>query len=94
MKHPTYLFYISFSLGHDVIDICSNVERQMFRVGFVSSPEYPNPYAGDMDCTCNITTARDQNLLVSFADFDLEWSENCEKDLVMVSDDGQIYNEV
>ena len=56
----------------------------MFRVGFVASPEYPNPYAANMDCTCNITTSRNQNLLVSFADFNLEWSENCKKDVVMV----------
>ena len=48
------------------------------------SPGYPDKYPASIECVCNITTEIDQRILLTFADFDLEWSENCESDILQV----------
>ena len=48
------------------------------------SPGYPDRYPGNVECNCNITTEIDQRILLTFADFDLEWSEGCESDILQV----------
>ena len=48
------------------------------------SPGYPDKYPASVECVCNITTETDQRILLTFADFDLEWSENCENDILQV----------
>ena len=65
-----------------MVDICQGVDISTFRMGFLKTPEYPLDYQPGMQCMCNITTDPDQKILMKFLDSNLEWSEDCDKDVV------------
>ena len=73
------------SLGNEVVDVCARMEKTSFRTAFIMSSGYPEAYGPSLECKCNITTDLDQRILLKFADYNLEWSENCENDVVQVS---------
>ena len=68
----------------DIVNICERSAKKTKRNAYLMSPGYPDRYPGSVECACNITTEIDQRILLTFADFDLEWSENCERDILQV----------
>ena len=70
--------------GKAVADICEHAEYKLHRNAYIQSPDYPDQYSGSQECVCNITTDVDQRILITFVDFDVEWSENCERDILQV----------
>ena len=49
------------------------------------SPNYPDYYPPDTDCLWHITVDRRRQAVLTFSDFDLEYSDDCLDDYVDVS---------
>ena len=64
--------------------MCTYTNKALYRKGFIASPNYPNNYSPNVQCQCNITTDENQKILLQFADYHLEWSQDCDKDIVQV----------
>ena len=69
----------------EIVNICDKMEHNAFRTAHIQSPGYPVEYGSSLECICNITTDPDQRILLKFADYSLEWSESCDKDVVQVT---------
>ena len=52
--------------------------------GILTSPNFPNPYPLNTDKTWNITVGTGRRIRLTFTDFDLEDSWECESDVVTV----------
>ena len=52
--------------------------------GSIHSPNYPQNYDHDSDCTWRITVDRHHSVRLTFADFDVEPHNNCSYDYVAV----------
>lgn len=54
--------------------------------GTFESPRYPLKYPNFMSCIWVITVPEGKRMKLNFQYFDVEWSENCDKDYVKVFD--------
>lgn len=70
--------------GIEIVNICTKDKYTAFRTAHIQSPGYPVEYGSNLECGCNITTDPDQRILLKFADYSLEWSEDCDKDVLQV----------
>ena len=52
--------------------------------GYMQSPNYPNPYPHNVNCTWTITAPADEVITVTFSDLRLENSRECIYDFVQV----------
>ena len=64
------------------MDICATSETTLFRSAHIVSPGYPNAYASDAHCSCDVTTEPSQKILLTMVDFAVEWSGECRKDVL------------
>uniref|UniRef100_A0A158R3Q9 Cubilin n=1 Tax=Syphacia muris TaxID=451379 RepID=A0A158R3Q9_9BILA len=62
-----------FSLGYQTLDSCNrNISIGKQSGGRITSPNYPNYYNDDSECTTSITAEKDFKILLVFKDFSLE----------------------
>ncbi|XP_030830326.1 tolloid-like protein 2 [Strongylocentrotus purpuratus] len=54
--------------------------------GFISSPNYPEKYDNNADCTFSITGEADKNVTVAFDHFDVEQHTDCDYDSLKIYD--------
>lgn len=54
--------------------------------GNISSPNYPNPYAGERNCEYNIEAPQGKVIVLNIADLDIEQHTNCEFDNLEIFD--------
>ena len=53
--------------------------------GFLTSPNYPNPYPPFLECLWVLRVDVGATIRLTMFDFDLEESEDCQSDVFMVS---------
>ncbi|XP_058980023.1 cubilin homolog [Musca domestica] len=73
---------LSFQLEYAMVG-CLGVLRAA--EGVLQSPSYPHPYPNDMECFWEIITQPGQGIEFAINQMDLEGSENCTKDALVVS---------
>lgn len=72
--------------AQDVVDICSSASTSSSRTLFLSSPGYPQDTREDVQCACNASTSDSRKLLLTFADFQIRWSERCRNARLQMAD--------
>jgi hypothetical protein len=73
------------------IDVCSNGVLENIDEFYLKTPNYPNEYDNNINCTCNIEPVDDLkiNLKFELLEFDVEEGESmnlCNKDKLVISD--------
>lgn len=89
MVRENYSRVVSSALKHDVAisSGCGGIFKS--RQHLIQSPNYPQPYAGDLDCAYTLISpfVCKNQFNIQFIDFDVEPSMNCSKDFLQIGDD-------
>ncbi|WAR06690.1 CUBN-like protein, partial [Mya arenaria] len=73
-----HIFYVS---------VCSNTLTDFS--GVIESPNFPNPYPHNLNCTWVIDTTMGNIVNISFSHFDIESHSNCQFDYLQINDGDQ-----
>lgn len=78
-------------VGSETADICSAARWVAHRKAFIVTSRYPEHYPPNSQCVCSFVTRRNQRLLVRVvADSVLQWTPNCQSDILVVYDGAEL----
>ncbi|XP_017881696.1 cubilin [Ceratina calcarata] len=87
--HSSYDFVGHFALTYTTLNSACGGNYTSYK-GRIASPNYPNSYPLDAECIWILHTSPGSRLSLTFNEFDLQQSENCELDYLEIREESGI----